>query len=177
MIHKQQSCEKKSQYWGVQKGEVNHRFCLELARIYKITYISIWKRCHACECCCKLVAKAQLEVMEAPWLRATLHKDHVPWPWKSKGPWKSSKGRTMGYRNQFCNWWALKLSLKWKWIVLRVHNISCGQSKMISSLGPYHGNIIFLGSINCLPQHYFETHMSFFFHHQSENSCAHWTVI
>ena len=29
---------------------------------------------------------------------------------------------------QFCNWWALKLSVKWKWIMLRDHNICSGLS-------------------------------------------------
>ena len=34
-----------------------------------------------------------------PQLRAALHIDQEPWLWKSKGPWESSQGRTMGNGN------------------------------------------------------------------------------
>lgn len=43
-------------------------------------------------------------------LRAALHIDQEPWPWKPKGPWKSSKCHTMGNINPILQlegpWWA-----------------------------------------------------------------------
>ena len=61
-----------------------------------------------------------------------LHAYQAPWPWNSKGPWEI---------NIHCgNWWALKFSVKWKWTMLRDHNIS-------SCLDPGHDfNVIFIGA-------------------------------
>ena len=39
-------------------------------------------------------------------LRVTLHTNQEPWPWKSKGPWKSFKGRTVGTRILVLQWMA-----------------------------------------------------------------------
>ena len=36
----------------------------------------------------------------------------------------------------FCNWWVLKLNVKWKWIVLRDCNIFHGELKLVGSMGP-----------------------------------------
>ena len=70
-------------------------------------------------------------------LRAAIYRDQEPWPWNSKGPSKLSKGHTMDNRKSICNGWALEVILKWKWTMLRDHNIC-------SSSGIHHGNIIFL---------------------------------
>ena len=52
-------------------------------------------------------------------------------------------------RVHFCNWWALKLSVKWKWTMLRDCNMLYRQHKIIQHIhspGPHHGNIIFIGA-------------------------------
>ena len=46
---------------------------------------------------------------------------------------------------QICNRWVLKLSVKWKWNMLRDRNMFYGQSKIIGVPGPHHDNVIFLG--------------------------------
>jgi hypothetical protein len=51
---------------------------------------------------------------------------------------------------QFCNWLALKFSVKWKWTMLRDRNISYGQSKLIDKLGSHQGNIKFQENVTIL---------------------------
>ena len=75
-----------------------------------------------------------------PTLRAALHIDREPCPWKT---FKVVMWET---KSQFCKWWVLKVNVNWKWIMFKDHTYIYGQSKIVGNPRSHHDMIIFLGA-------------------------------